>query len=117
MYGNGDGTLQNPVQYTLANSAITAVAADFNGDGETDLALPNTLTSNNLTTYLATGGDLGAGTHTFTAWETDLAGNVSASAVVDNYHRDDAANRQPGRCDPHPGIVFTLHIHRYVHRH
>ncbi len=53
--GNGDGTLQQPIQvvpsYPAASVATgqlfgeTAVAADFNGDGREDLAMASTLSS------------------------------------------------------------------------
>jgi FG-GAP-like repeat/FG-GAP repeat len=41
LLGNGDGTLQNYVETTLGNygSPISLAAADFNGDGWTDLAV------------------------------------------------------------------------------
>jgi hypothetical protein len=39
LLGNGDGTFQQAIQTVLPNGAGQAVAADFNGDGQTDLAV------------------------------------------------------------------------------
>lgn len=39
LLGNGDGTFQPGVQYAPDSDAYAMVAADFNGDGKTDLAL------------------------------------------------------------------------------
>jgi hypothetical protein len=80
-YGNGDGTLKTPVTYTLSAAPQSAVAVDLNGDGDADLELANSLTSNNVAIYLATGGALGVGTHSLATWETDLAGNTSGTAT------------------------------------
>jgi hypothetical protein len=41
MFGNGDGTFQSPVAFTIASAPRFLVAADFNGDNRPDLALPN----------------------------------------------------------------------------
>jgi hypothetical protein len=37
-FGNGDGSLQNPIRYVTPSDARASVAADFNGDGVIDLA-------------------------------------------------------------------------------
>lgn len=37
-FGNGDGTFQPPVSYNLSSAFPKMVAADFNGDGNSDLA-------------------------------------------------------------------------------
>ena len=39
--GNGDGTLQSPVYYSGHNGTYSAVAYDFNGDNNLDLAVVN----------------------------------------------------------------------------
>jgi hypothetical protein len=39
LLGNGDGTFQPQVDYTTANGPLSLMAADFNGDGNTDLAV------------------------------------------------------------------------------
>jgi len=37
--GNGDGTLQKPVEYAVTASPLTIVTADINGDGKLDLVV------------------------------------------------------------------------------
>jgi FG-GAP-like repeat len=39
LLGNGDGTFRPKVDYTTANGPLSLVVADFNGDGNTDLAV------------------------------------------------------------------------------
>ena len=39
--GNGDGTLQNAVDYPVGTQPTNIAAADFNGDGKIDLVVPN----------------------------------------------------------------------------
>jgi FG-GAP-like repeat len=41
LLGNGDGTFQTHVDYPVGNYPVGIVAADFNGDGKTDLAVVN----------------------------------------------------------------------------
>jgi hypothetical protein len=41
LMGKGDGTFKAPVAYTTSTGAQAVVAADFNGDGKTDLAVAN----------------------------------------------------------------------------
>jgi FG-GAP-like repeat len=58
-YGNGDGTFADPVTYPIdsANSEVKAVvAADFNGDGKTDLAVVSS--SNRLIVLLNEGSKI-----------------------------------------------------------
>jgi hypothetical protein len=46
LLGNGDGTFQAPVEYSVADTPISVVAADFNQDGAPDLAIANFWTGN-----------------------------------------------------------------------
>lgn len=39
LLGNGDGTFQPQVQYTTSHGPLLVVVADFNGDGNPDLAV------------------------------------------------------------------------------
>jgi hypothetical protein len=43
--GNGNGTFQPPVNYTVGVAAIEAAAGDFNGDGFLDIAVANAASS------------------------------------------------------------------------
>ena len=43
LLGNGDGTFQPPVQYAAGDQPFSVVAADFNHDGNLDLAVANSL--------------------------------------------------------------------------
>lgn len=56
--GNGDGTFQAPVSYTVDSGSDAITAADFNNDGYTDLAISST--SGAVSIYLATGSSSGA---------------------------------------------------------
>ena len=39
--GNGDGTFQAPIPYTVGSLPLGIVTGDFNGDGKIDIAVPN----------------------------------------------------------------------------
>jgi hypothetical protein len=39
LLGNGDGTFKPQVQYTTSNGPLSVIAADFDGDGNIDLAV------------------------------------------------------------------------------
>ncbi|HEX7368075.1 MAG TPA: VCBS repeat-containing protein [Candidatus Saccharimonadales bacterium] len=41
LLGNGDGTFQPAVNYTVGTSPFSVTTGDFNGDGKTDLAVAN----------------------------------------------------------------------------
>jgi hypothetical protein len=43
--GNGDGTFQPPINYTVGTSPASVAVADFNGDGKLDLAVANYISS------------------------------------------------------------------------
>ena len=53
LLGNGGGTLQNPVNYSVGDNSYGVVTADFNGDGRADLAVANS-GGNNVSILLAT---------------------------------------------------------------
>jgi hypothetical protein len=58
LLGNGDGTFQNPVSYATGANPVSAVLADFNGDGITDIAVACTDTQGNgILSLLAGNGD------------------------------------------------------------
>jgi hypothetical protein len=46
LIGNGDGTFQNPVGYSVGSQPYSLVVADFNGDGRADIATVNNGGSN-----------------------------------------------------------------------
>jgi hypothetical protein len=93
LLGNGNGTLQNAINIAGPGgpNPTTVVAADFNGDNQTDLAVAN-LTANGTVSVL-----LGNGNGTFqapanytsagdAAWLTtgDFDGNVSPDLAIAN---------------------------------
>ena len=41
LLGNGNGTFQNAIQSALGPQNFNLVAADFNGDGQIDVAIPD----------------------------------------------------------------------------
>lgn len=55
LLGNGDGTFQPPVQYAVGDQPFSIVAADFNHDGNLDLAVANSL--NTYVSILIGNGD------------------------------------------------------------
>jgi len=46
LLGNGDGTFQSPLNYNAGVAPVSIVAADFNHDGNLDLAVANSLSTN-----------------------------------------------------------------------
>jgi hypothetical protein len=54
LLGNGDGTFQAPANYNAGTQPVSIVAADFNGDGNLDLAVAN-IGSNTVGVYLGNG--------------------------------------------------------------
>ena len=57
MLGNGDGTFQPPVNYTVGENSKSVVVGDFNGDGKLDLAVANAanLPGNTVSVLLGNG--------------------------------------------------------------
>lgn len=81
LLGNGDGTFQNPASYAAGSSPTAVTAGDFNGDGNTDLAVTN-------------GGDntvsifLGNGDGTFQAASSYATGYSPASVTAGDFNGD-----------------------------
>ena len=58
LLGNGDGTFQAPAHYTVGFNPQTIAVADFNGDGNPDIAVTATDTQNNgIVSILLGNGD------------------------------------------------------------
>ena len=94
-YGNGNGTLQPPVTYYAPSGTgdNLVVGGDLNGDGRPDLVETG---NGSVYVMLTHGGPLSSGTHTFTAWEADVAGNSSAvKAPADDRYRSGHLPRRP----------------------
>jgi FG-GAP-like repeat/FG-GAP repeat len=85
LLGNGDGTLQPPVNYSSgADAPGPTTLADVNGDGKLDIVVSNTFSPPNLHGNGAVGVLLGNGDGTFqTAVPYDLNGLGGALAVAD----------------------------------
>ncbi len=81
LFGNGDGTFQNPVSYSTGpaqSHPIAVTAADFNGDGKLDLAVTN-LNTNKVAIFL------GNGDGTFqpqVSYSTTSGGMIGPSAIT-----------------------------------
>ena len=73
--GNGNGTFRSQV-LASGTSSYSVTLVDLNNDGKTDLAIVDE-NAGTVGVYLEAGGTLSDGTHQFTAWTEDLAGNRS----------------------------------------
>lgn len=80
--GNGDGTMQGPLQFPDANGRDTLVAADVNGDGKLDLITNgvSVLLGNGDGTFTANGGPLLNGNSVSTQI---LAGDFNGDGKLD----------------------------------
>jgi len=85
LLGNGDGTLQPPVNYSSgADAPGSTTLADLNGDGKLDVVVSNSFSPPNLHGNGAVGVLLGNGDGTFqTVVPYDLNGLGGALAVAD----------------------------------
>ena len=81
LLGNGDGTLQYPVDYATGNNPLSLAVADFNGDGKTDLAVINSADN-------SVGILLGKGDGTFHAHVDYATGNSPSSIITGDFNRD-----------------------------
>ena len=94
LLGNGDGTFQRPVAYSVGQVSALAIG-DFNGDGKPDLAVANQGaggTSKQISILL------GNGDGTFQAAVNYPANNHTVGLVVGDFNGDgklDIAARQP----------------------
>jgi len=92
LLGNGDGTFQPPVNYTVGSAPHGVVAADFNGDGKLDFAVAND-TSNDVSILLGNGDgtfrpavNYGAGSSPNSVSVGDFNGDGKLDLVVaDNF--------------------------------
>ena len=78
--GNGDGSFQPPVSYTVPDYAASVTVADLNGDGKLDLAVPS---SGGTVSIL-----LGNGDGTFQPAVNYPAGYAPASVAVGDFNGD-----------------------------
>jgi len=105
LFGNGDGTFQNHVDYPTGSSPSSVVVGDFNGDGKPDLAVA---VSGGVSIYL------NSGTGTFpTRKDFDLGSGFVYLAVGDlnkDGKLDLAAIDCPQSCQSYnsPGSVAIL---------
>jgi hypothetical protein len=86
LLGNGDGTFQPAVQFSLGYSPSAIVAGDFNGDGRLDLAVAGS--TYNPATFTSTGEFsvlLGNGDGTFQPPLSYTAGHFSRAIVVGGF--------------------------------
>ncbi len=77
LLGNGDGTTQAAIPFSLGTSAAATaiVAGDFNGDGKTDIAVGGQISTNTPTTWIL----LGNGDGTFQPAVSYSLGSAVAS--------------------------------------
>jgi hypothetical protein len=81
LLGNGDGTFQAPVSYTVGTFPMSVAVGDFNGDGKLDLAVANN-ESNNVSVLL------GKGDGTFQPAVNYAVGTFPVSVTVGDFNGD-----------------------------
>ncbi len=84
--GNGDGTLQAPVNSPAGTGPITLAAGDFNGDGKLDLVVYNLAQGTVTTTFLSV--LLGNGDGSFQSPVTYTSGMSISSVGVGDFNGD-----------------------------
>lgn len=80
LLGNGDGTFRGPTTYTPATNRVTV--ADFNGDGNLDLAATGTAQTGQLIVFL------GNGDGTFQPAKTYKTGQGSGFVIAEDFNGD-----------------------------
>jgi hypothetical protein len=85
LLGNGNGTFQTAASYATNTGAIAVTVGDFNGDGNSDLAVAN-LTSNNVSVLL------GVGDGTLHSAVNYAVGTAPISLVVGDFNGDGKAD-------------------------
>ncbi|MFZ4523968.1 MAG: FG-GAP-like repeat-containing protein [Chlorobium sp.] len=87
-FGTGDGTFTAKTDYPLANSSVSISSADFNSDGNADLAFTNSLgisvLLNNGDTTFSQGTDYPAGDSVRAVASADFNSDGKADLVVAN---------------------------------
>jgi uncharacterized protein (TIGR03437 family) len=91
LLGNGDGTFQAAVNYTVGQNPAAIAAADFNGDGKTDLAVVN---SGDDTLSILFGNGSGA----FGAAVAYSAGSVPCSLAPGDFNGDGVIDLAVANC-------------------
>jgi hypothetical protein len=82
LLGNGDGTFQSALTYDAGYLATSVAVADFNGDGNADLAVANQSNDNSCSGNGAVQVLLGNGNGTFQAPMPYCAGGQASSSVA-----------------------------------
>jgi hypothetical protein len=81
LIGNGNGTFQTPMKYTVGNGPSSVISADFNNDSGQDLAVSNQL--HNTVSVL-----LGNGNGTFQAPMNYVVGKMPSSVTSADFNND-----------------------------
>ncbi len=118
LLGNGDGTFQPEVDYAAGSHPITVVAADFNGDGNPDLAVTDNGSAvvlvflNNGDGTFQAAQSYAVGTGPYSLATGDFNGDGKTDLVVGDYcNVANASGLQPSAfvCTDGP-LVTTLSI-------